>query len=140
MADRFAVLSDPPPMRPTPSTPPPSPLAAGKAPDPGQSKPKGSATRAAGNRFAVLNRFVDFTMGGLTRPEIAVWLILYRDTKRDGTARTSGTDLARRAGVGRRTAVRSVAKLEGRGLLKRVRRGGIGRGATVYRVISEPPK
>ena len=51
---------------------------AGKA-----SKPKGKAK--AGERFAVLNNFIDFTLADLTRGEIAVWLVLYRDT-RDGTA------------------------------------------------------
>ena len=35
---------------------------------------------------------------------MAVWLILYRDTKRDGTARASLDDLARRGGMNRQTA------------------------------------
>jgi hypothetical protein len=52
------------------------------------SEPKGKAgKRPAGERFHVLNNFVDFTLAELSRAEIAVWLILYRDT-RGGTART----------------------------------------------------
>jgi hypothetical protein len=32
-------------------------------------------------------------MADLSRAELAVWLILYRDTKRDGTARASLDEL-----------------------------------------------
>ena len=32
--------------------------------------------RRTGNRFALLNAFVDFTLAGLTRNQIAVWLVL----------------------------------------------------------------
>lgn len=54
--------------------------------------------RRTAGRFAVLNSFVDFALAGLGRADMAVWLILYRDTK-DGIARTGQTDIARRAGV-----------------------------------------
>ena len=50
-------------------------------------------------RFEMLNAFVDTGMADLSRAELAVWLILYRDTKRDGTARASLDDLARRGGI-----------------------------------------
>jgi DNA-binding MarR family transcriptional regulator len=81
----------------------------------------------------LLNAFVDFTLAGLTRNEIAVWLVLYRDTK-DGTAGTSQADLARRAGVSDRTIRRALKRLEIAGLLKVVYRGGFRRGLTRYRV------
>lgn len=84
-------------------------------------------------RFAVLNAFVDFTLTDLSRREIAVWLVLYRDT-RDGTARTSYDDLARRAGLNRRNVGRAVRRLEARGLVKVVHRGGLRRGVSRYRV------
>lgn len=95
----------------------------------GGDKPK----RKTGERFAVLNAFVDFTLADLSRAEIVVWLVLYRDT-RDGTARTSYDDLARRAGCNRRNVGREVRRLEQRGLLKVVHRGGLGRGVSRYRV------
>ncbi len=105
-----------------------------------QRKAKGKTTgRKTGDRFAVLNAFVDFTLGGLTRNEIAAWLVLYRDTKPDGTARTSQADMARRAGTSDRTIRRALDGLKHRGLLKVTYRGGIGRGASVYRVRSLPP-
>lgn len=77
--------------------------------------------------------FVDFTLAELSRAEIAVWLILYRDT-RDGSARTSMRDLARRAGCSPRAVATAVARLEKLGLLKTIHRGGFRRGASRYRV------
>jgi DNA-binding transcriptional ArsR family regulator len=98
-----------------------------------QGKPKGKT----GERFAVLNALVDFALADLTRAEIALWLVLYRDT-RDGTARTSYDDLARRAGLNRRNVGRAIRRLEGRGLVAVVRRGGLRRGASRYRVRGQP--
>ena len=117
-----------PPMNPRPAT----------ANNSKAEKPK--RTKATAERFAVINAFVDFTFRSLTRNETAVWLVLWRDTK-GGTARTSQTDLARRAGIGRRTAVRIINKLESKGLLRIVHRGGLNRGMNVYRVLplERPP-
>jgi hypothetical protein len=42
--------------------------------------------RVARLRFELLNAFVDSGMADLSRGELAVWLTLYRDTKRDGAA------------------------------------------------------
>jgi DNA-binding transcriptional ArsR family regulator len=96
-------------------------------------KPKGKGAE----RFAVLNAFVDFALAELSRAEIAVWLVLYRDT-REGTARTSYEDLARRAGLNRRSVGRALKWLKGRGLVKVVHRGGLRRGASRYRVRGLP--
>src|SRR5262245_27991772 len=78
--------------------PAPRILAVGEEPPPLESTAEATRRRAskgskakgkhAGERFAVLNAFVDFALAELSRAEIAVWLVLYRDT-RDGTARTS---------------------------------------------------
>lgn len=119
--------------------PPMKPATNGKAGTPIGAATKGKSTdkakRKAGDRFAVLNAFIDFTLGDLDRGEIAVWLVLYRDTKPDGLARTSQADLARRAGVSARTVVRAIASLARRGLLKTVHRGGLRRGLSSYRVL-----
>jgi len=101
-----------------------------------QGKPKGKPTDGkskAGERFAVLNSFVDFALANLSRAEVAVWLVLFRDT-RDGTARTSYDDIARRAGLNRRNVSRALRRLEGAGLLRVVHRGGLRRGASRYLV------
>jgi DNA-binding MarR family transcriptional regulator len=84
-------------------------------------------------RFAVLNAFVDFTMGELSKAEIIVWMILYRDTK-DGIAQTAQTDIARRGKIDRRTVGRALRRLASRGLLKIVHQGGFRRGVSRYRV------
>jgi len=95
--------------------------------------------KAAAGRFAVLNGFVDCSMGDLSRAEIAVWLVLYRDV-RSGSARTSQANIALRAGIDIRTVGRALRRLEKRGLLKCVYRGGLNRGASRYRVIGENNK
>ena len=89
-------------------------------------------------RFEILNDFVDTGMAVLSRAELVVWLILYRDTKRDGTARASLTDLARRAGIDRQTASRAVGRLAGRKMLQVIRPGGLNRGPSTYRVFPYP--
>ena len=94
--------------------------------------------RRTGDRFRVLNSFADFTLRELSRAEIAVWLLLWRDTKPDGLACTSQADLARRAGVALKTAKRAVKQLARRGLLTVVYRGGLRRGKSKYRVYPTP--
>src|SRR3954467_11922978 len=93
-----------------------------------------TSKRRSALRFEILNAYVDAGMADLSRAEIAVWLTLYRDT-RDGTARTSLDDLARRGGFDRQTASRAVGRLERRKMLQVVRRGGLNRGPSVYRVF-----
>jgi len=82
----------------------------------------------------VLNGFVDGVMGTLPRAAALVWVCLWRDTKPDGLARTAVTDLARRIGGDRRTVLRALRLLADRRLLDTVRRGGLGRGVSTYRV------
>jgi hypothetical protein len=136
------VGCEPPPLR-----PPPSPNGAeGRPPTRHQGhngRAKGKPARRKGDRFAVLNAFVDFTMRDLSRGEALVWLALFRDTKPDGIAQTSQADLARRAGVNVGTAKRAVAGLRRRGLLTVVFRGSLRRGPSAYRVhplTSSPDK
>jgi len=93
--------------------------------------------RKTAGRFDSINAFADFSLASLNRAEIAVWLLLWRDTRPDGLARTSLADLAMRGGMDRQTAFRAVQRLEGLGLLLVVRRGGLNQGPTWYRVIRE---
>lgn len=108
----------------------------------GKAGDKQKAKRKTGDRFAVLNAFIDFTMGDIDRAEMAVWFALYRDTKPDGLARTSQADLARRAGTTDRTVRRAIASLERRQLLKIVHRGGLQKGTSTYRIfpLTKPPQ
>ena len=86
------------------------------------------------NRFAEVNAFVDVALRELEGTSAKVWLILWRDTKPNGSAATSQQDLARRAGVSVRTIYTALKNLESAGLLTVVRRGSIDRGSSVYRV------
>jgi hypothetical protein len=92
--------------------------------------------RRTAERFATLNAFVDFSMATLKPSERAAWLVLWRDTKPNGVARTSGRDLARRCGICERSARYAIAALERRGLLRIVRRGGLRSGPSSYRVFA----
>jgi len=122
-----------------PSLPPPMAKREREQPErpekpPASDKP---ARKATGKRFELLNSFVDETLSTLCRGDIAVWLILYRDT-RDGTARTAQSDLARRSGLSVRGVVKALRRLEKRGLVKVVYQGGLNRGMSRYRVLPLP--
>lgn len=121
-----------PPMEPT-TTPAPgtTPARATKA----KGKP---SRRKTADRFAVVNAFLDFTAAGLSRAEALTWLVLWRDTKPNGTAQTSQADLARRIGADRSTVKRAVAALVKAGLLAVVYRGSLRRGPSAYRVRPLP--
>lgn len=66
-------------------------------------------------RFAALNAFTDLALSGLTGAEAKVWLILFRDTKGTGIARTGQTDIARRAGLKPRSIRNALKKLQTKG-------------------------
>ncbi|HJZ57477.1 MAG TPA: helix-turn-helix domain-containing protein [Gemmataceae bacterium] len=90
-----------------------------------------------GDRFRMLNGFIDWKMRDLSRAELAVWLVIYRDVKADtGTATVSQASLAERAGVTVRCVQKALKKLVKKRLLTVVRRGRVGAGASVYRVMS----
>lgn len=102
----------------------------GKATSGKQTDPK---RKAAADRFLVLNAFVDCSLAKLSRSEIAVWLVLYRDT-RDGTVRTSQENIAKRSGTSVRHVKKALARLTAAGLLTVVFQGGLNRGPSRFRV------
>ncbi len=86
----------------------------------------------------MLNTFTDFTLSGLTGAEVKVWLILFHDTKKTGTARTGQADIARRAGVTVRGVQKVLDKLTAKGLVTVVRRGRLNCGPSIYRAHPSP--
>jgi hypothetical protein len=90
--------------------------------------------RARRDRFASVNAFVDVAMRDLGGADAKVWLVIWRDT-RHGTASVSNKELGLRTGHDERTVRRAVRVLVERGWLEVVKRGGINRGASVYRVL-----
>lgn len=103
-----------------------------QSPQPKRSK---KSQQATANRFAVLNAFVDCSLAGLSKAELATWLCLYRDT-RQGTACTSQSDIARRSGLSIRAVGKATRKLIASGFLVVVFQGGLNRGPSRYRVES----
>ncbi|MFO0851822.1 MAG: helix-turn-helix domain-containing protein [Gemmataceae bacterium] len=97
------------------------------------------SSRRTRGRFADLNGFVDHTLADLTRTETAVWLVLWRDTKPDGLAKTSQADLARRSGASERMVRYALDGLVRKGLAKVVRQGRLGSGPSVYKVRGVNP-
>ena len=92
--------------------------------------------RLRSGRFEILNVFVDFGISRLTRAEIAVWLVLFRDTKHTGVACTGQADIARRSGLSRRGVQIALAKLITKGFVTVVRRGRLSAGPSIYHVHS----
>lgn len=105
---------------------------------PGKSESK-APSEANSGRFEMLNSFVDCQLAECTRAELAVWLVLYRDS-RNGTACTAQTWIAKRAGVDVRWVRNAIGKLKRRGLVEVVKRGGPNAGTSVYRVHGVPRK
>ena len=107
-------------------------LPAARPPKPPAAK---MSTRRGGDRFGTLNTFADLALARLNGGDVKVWLILFRDTKAaTGTARTGQADIARRAGLTVRGVQKIIARLEGQGLLRVVRRGRLNVGPSTYRV------
>lgn len=99
-----------------------------KEPRPG----RGTAVR---RRFALLNAFIDTALPQLERSAVAVWLLLYRHAKPDGTVSASVADLARRAGSSNRQVQRALGRLQAAGIVRRLKRGTLAGGPSVYRLV-----
>jgi hypothetical protein len=96
---------------------------------------KTDKTAKSAQRFHTVNDFVDLSMRGLTGAAAKAWIVLWRDTKPNGLAKTAISDLARRMGCSKATAKRAIRELKAAGLLAVPVLGGLGRGASVYRVV-----
>lgn len=99
------------------------------------SKARGKEPRHNPSRFASINSFVDITMRGLSGRAALAWVVLWRDTKPNGIARTGITDLARRMGCSTATAKRALAELRTRKLIEVADRGRLGGGPSSYRLL-----
>jgi hypothetical protein len=89
-------------------------------------------------RFEEINTFLDVTARTLPRAAVLCWLTLWRDS-RNGVARTAITDIAARSGWDKRPLIRSVKTLTARGLVRIIRRGGLGAGPSAYKVTPVSP-
>lgn len=103
--------------------------------EPGRLAPAAKPKRGSrSERFAALNAFVDMGIADLTGADAKVWLILFRDTKANGTARTGQADIARRAGLSVRSVKLALRSLTAKGMVRLVRRGRLNAGPSIYTV------
>lgn len=86
--------------------------------NPQKTKRSASPKVKAKERWLTVNEFIDFSMRDLTPVQIKVWMILFRDTKKNGWAKTTMRDMAVRAGAGLKFINKAVKDLEAKGLLK----------------------
>lgn len=100
---------------------------------------KSMAKGAAVGRWPMFNGFIDGIAGTLRPAAAMTWLVLFRDTKRNGLARTGQADIGRRIGMTPRGVRKALAELRAAGLLAVIHRGGIGRGPSAYRVMLSVP-
>lgn len=98
---------------------------------------KAEGRAVTGGRFRALNEFVDRAMRDLTRAEISVWLVLYRD-ERNGAVRVSVNQIAERAGASSRSVIRALERLKKLGMVEPILRGGLNRGPSIYRIQPVP--
>jgi len=90
-------------------------------------------------RFQVLNQFVDESAKEFNTTAVAVWLVLWRETKPDGLAKVSFNQIGERLGISRRSVMRSVSLLVEAKLVKVVSRGtATGHMPSTYRVFGRP--
>ena len=99
------------------------------------SNSRGREPRHNHSRFETINTFVDVTLRQLSGRAALAWLVLWRDTKPNGLARTGVTDLARRMGCSTATAKRALAELRSRKLIEVADRGRLGGGPSSYRIL-----
>ena len=92
---------------------------------------------AAARRFALLNAVADTALPRFKgRADLAVWLLLFRHAKPDGTATASVADLARQAGCCERTMRRALKRLQAAGLVERIKRGTLAGGPSIWRLLT----
>ncbi|MBA4104967.1 MAG: hypothetical protein C0485_04335 [Pirellula sp.] len=91
----------------------------------------------AAGRFRDLNSFIDQAMAGLTRAEIATWMTMFRyvDAKK-GSVTVSIETIHRGTGTSIRHVHNAIRSLLAKGLIERLKVGGLNDGASVYRVHS----
>lgn len=89
----------------------------------------------AAARFGELNAFIDITMAGLTRAEVTTWFAMFRyvDSKKQ-TVSVSVRTIAERTGTSFQHVHKAIASLIDKGLLERLKTGGINSGSSVYRL------
>ncbi len=128
----YLVQIDPPLPDPAKARRPPV-VRPAERPEP--AKRRSRKRNAVRRRFRLLNNFVDGPLSQLGPVDAVVWLVLYRHGRRDGTTTAAVSDLARRTGRCEAAVRRSLRRLIAAGLLRRVKRGSLLGGPSVYELL-----
>lgn len=86
-------------------------------------------------RWAMLNAFIDHQMRHLSGPAIAVWLVLYRETNREGLSRITVEQIVEKTGLGTTSAKKGLKELKALKLIVQVRRGCQRSGPSTHRLL-----
>ncbi len=93
----------------------------------------GSNPKKHPGRFHDLNNFVDVSMRDLTRAEIAVWLVLFRNA-RDRIVRISHSQIAAASGCSVKAVSVAMKLLIQKTIVKQLIQGTVNRGPSTYKV------
>lgn len=104
------------------------------------SKHKTQTATEGGDRWTTFNAFMDVCMKHLSPVEANVWLLLFRDTKPDGLARTSSRNLAQRAGCSVRAVSHAMKLLKAATLIEVVTASTSRGSPSVFRVTMRPQR
>ena len=104
------------------------------------SKQKTQTATEGGDRWTTFNAFMDVCMKHLSPVEANVWLLLFRDTKPDGLARTSSRNLAQRAGCSLRAVSHAMKLLKSATLIEVVTASTSRGSPSVFRVTMRPQR
>ena len=86
-------------------------------------------------RWAMLNAFVDHGMRHLGRAALAVWLVLYRETNRQGLSRITIEQIAEKAGLSVSSVKNGVGELRAFKMVVQASRGSRNKGPSIYRLL-----
>lgn len=101
-----------------------------------RAKPQPGGDGAA--RWATFNAFMDACLKHLSPVEANVWMLLFRDTKPDGMARTSSRNLAQRCGCSLRAVTHAMKMLRKTKLIEVVTASTNRGSPSVFRVTKQP--
>ena len=94
--------------------------------------------RAKSPRWDLLNTFVDFGQRLLTCSAVRVWLVLYRETGRDGLAKLTVGQISEKAGIGTTAVKNGLGELKAKKFVVLVSRGSRNKGPSVRRLLPIP--
>ena len=86
-------------------------------------------------RWTMLNDFSDYGQRQLTASAVRVWLVLFRETNRDGLACITVEQIAAKGGISTRAVDNGLRELRDQRFAVLVSRGSRNKGASIHRLL-----